>query len=239
MTLVPMTTIPPTPDHHAESVSPSPWRSASPAAQTSTPVVNFKRPTSKKFSWEELAQLIANNEQNSMARSEEVQTAYERAVKQRTHRYGSVDNFLRQQVLHWPPPTQDFPSLRSNNKPLSPPSSDDDDAWDSESCPSPPSPTEPQNPLEIVLKKNEFPYSVQDGIEHWLIWSRYPLRDEHWIRRYLEERLPGREYLFFVNSADQRSIKSIFHIQVFTKGLGPVLDEDDIQQRLASIENSR
>ncbi|KAG0226896.1 hypothetical protein BGW42_003299 [Actinomortierella wolfii] len=213
--------------------------SPKPNARTSSPPVTFKKPTNKKSSWEELTQMVASKDLTSMGRSEKVQAAYEHAVKHRTHRYGSVDNFVRQRVLHWPPPTPGSPSFQITNNLSSPPSSDDEDAWDSEPCSNPPSPTEPQDPLEIALKKNEFPYSVEDGIEHWLIWSRHPLRDENWIRRYLEERLPGREYLFFINPAVHRSIKSIFHIQVFTRGEGPVLDEKDIEKRQAATDCSR
>ncbi|KAI7818962.1 hypothetical protein BC939DRAFT_390234, partial [Gamsiella multidivaricata] len=64
---------------------------------------------------------------------------------------------------------------------------------------------------------NEFPYSVKPGIEHWLIWSRQPLTDEAWIRAFLQERLPGRDFLFFTNPPELRSVPSISHVQVFTK----------------------
>ncbi|KAG0006507.1 hypothetical protein BGZ65_007254 [Modicella reniformis] len=158
--------------------------------------------------------MVAEKNLNPMGRSESVQEAYQRAIKRRTKKYGSPDEYIRQKILHWPPAEKDDDSVSDGNE-------------SSTSTP-PSSPTGPINPLEITLKKNEFPYSVKPGIEHWLIWSRCPLTDEEWIRKYLEERLPGREYLFFFNPPELRSVPSIHHIQVFTKGKGEVLDEEDI-----------
>ncbi|ORZ09773.1 hypothetical protein BCR41DRAFT_358454 [Lobosporangium transversale] len=164
-----------------------------------------------------------------MARSEAVQEAYQRAIKRRTKKYGSPDEYIRQRVLHWPP-------MENVSSPSSP-STDSDDSSSSGSPP--PSPTEPVDPLEFALKKNEFPYSVESGIEHWLIWSKNPLPDEDWIRRYLEERLPGREYLFFINPPELRSVPSIHHVQVFTKGYGEVLDEEDLEAKKDEDKASR
>ncbi|KAF9932743.1 hypothetical protein FBU30_007393 [Linnemannia zychae] len=176
----------------------------------------FKKPTKHQFSWSELKKMVASKDLSPMARSEMVQETYQKAIKRRTKKYGSPDEYIRQRVLHWPPAEEldtDGDESSSSCSTLSPPSS----------------PTGPISPLEVNLKKNEFPYSVKPGIEHWLIWSRYPLTDEAWIRSYLEERLPGREYLFFVNPPELRSVPTIFHVQVFTKGQGEVLDELDME----------
>ncbi|KAF9940374.1 hypothetical protein BGZ75_004138 [Mortierella antarctica] len=201
--------------------SPSPSPSPSPVKK---PLV-FKKPTKHQFTWSELSKMVASKDLTPMGRSEAVQEAYQRAIKRRTKKYGSPDEYIRQRVLHWPPAEQNVAST-----PSSAASSDGNESSTSCSSISPPSsPTGPVDPLEIALKKNEFPYSVKPGIEHWLIWSRHPLTDEVWIRRYLEERLPGRDYLFFINPPELRSVPSIFHVQVFTKGEGEVLDEEDME----------
>ncbi|KAF8951157.1 hypothetical protein BGZ52_013380, partial [Haplosporangium bisporale] len=195
-----------------------------------------------QFSWSELSELIASKNLDPMGRSEQVQFAYQKAIKKRTKTYGSPGEYIRQRILHWPPA-----ELCDNNNDGSRPSSSatnfSDGNESSTSCSSvsspPSSPTGPLSPLEIVLKKNEFPYSVKKGIEHWLIWSRSPLTDEVWIRRYLEERLPGRDYLFFVNPPELQSVPSIFHVQVFTKGEGEVLDEEDMEIKKEEKEASR
>ncbi|KAG0250622.1 hypothetical protein BG011_008206 [Mortierella polycephala] len=193
----------------------------------------FKKPTKHQFTWSELSKMVASKDLTPMGRSEDVQEAYQRAIKRRTRIYGSPDEYIRQRVLHWPPADKEDSSSSSS---LSPPpspwsaSSDGNESPTSYSSISPPSsPTGPVDPLEIRLAKNEFPYSVKPGIEHWLIWSQHPLTDEVWIRRYLEERLPGRDFLFFINPPELRSVPSISHVQVFTKGEGEVLDEEDIE----------
>lgn len=172
--------------------------------------------------------MVASKDLGPMGRSEAVQAAYQKAIKRRTKKYGSPDEYIRQRILHWPP------AEKTDGNDSSPPhSSSDGNESSSSSCSSslspPSSPTGPVDPLEVNLKKNEFPYSVKPGIEHWLIWSRQPLTDEVWIRRYLEERLPGRDYLFFINPPELRSVPTISHVQVFTKGEGDVLDEEDME----------
>ncbi|KAG0278675.1 hypothetical protein BGZ96_002284 [Linnemannia gamsii] len=210
--------------NHSHSTATTPSSASSPRK----PLV-FKKPTKHQFSWSELTKLVASKDLGPMGRSEEVQAAYQKAIKRRTKKYGSPDEYIRQRILHWPPAekTEDgshSPSLSSYS---------DGNESSSSSCSSslspPSSPTGPVDPLEVNLKKNEFPYSVKPGIEHWLIWSRQPLTDEVWIRRYLEERLPGRDYLFFINPPELRSVPTISHVQVYTKGEGEVLDEDDME----------
>ncbi|KAF9319476.1 hypothetical protein BG003_009001 [Podila horticola] len=221
-------------DHNLHPITP---------AASSSPKLVFKKPTKHQFSWSELSELVASKNLAPMGRSEEVQTTYQKAIKKRTKKYGSPGEYIRQRVLHWPPAE----TSESDSRPPSSASNFSDGNESSTSCSSvsspPCSPTGPLNPLEIALKKNEFPYSVKKGIEHWLIWSRSPLTDEVWIRRYLEERLPGRDYLFFVNPPELRSVPSIFHVQVFTKGEGEVLDEEDMEikkeEKVASRASSR
>ncbi|KAG0220587.1 hypothetical protein BGX31_010827 [Mortierella sp. GBA43] len=207
---------------HSQSPTPpvttTPRSVASPASPSKKPLV-FKKPTKHQFSWTELAKMVADKDLGPMGRSEAVQESYQKAIKRRTRKYGSPDEYIRQKVLHWPPAEKDDGSVSDGNE---------SSASSTASMSPPSSPTGPVNPLEIALKKNEFPYSVQPGIEHWLIWSQYPLTDEDWIQKYLEERLPGRDFLFFINPPELRSVPSIHHVQVFTKGKGEVLDEKDI-----------
>ncbi|KAF9351059.1 hypothetical protein BGX26_010849 [Mortierella sp. AD094] len=213
----------PTQSHTITSTSPSKELNSNSNSRPSTPSTSskplvFKKPTKHQFSWSELTKMIASKDLTPMGRSEQVQEAYQRAIKRRTKKYGSADEYIRQRVLHWPPAERDAET------------SDGNESSSSCSSASPPSsPTGPVDPLEVRLKKNEFPYSVKPGIEHWLIWSRNLLTDEDWIRAYLTERLPGRDFLFFINPPELRSVPTIFHVQVFTKGEGEVLDEEDIE----------
>ncbi|KAK5808955.1 hypothetical protein F5H01DRAFT_350873 [Linnemannia elongata] len=219
-----------TPSSKSDSHSPSDSTITTPSSATSSPrkPLVFKKPTKHQFSWSELTKMVASKDLGPMGRSEAVQAAYQKAIKRRTKKYGSPDEYIRQRILHWPP------AEKTNGDDASSPHSYSDGNESSSSSTSsslspPSSPTGPVDPLEVNLKKNEFPYSVKPGIEHWLIWSRQPLTDEVWIRRYLEERLPGRDYLFFINPPELRSVPTISHVQVFTKGEGEVLDEEDME----------
>ncbi|KAF9125738.1 hypothetical protein BGW39_007188 [Mortierella sp. 14UC] len=218
------TTTAPSSKQENNSTSTTPSSASSPRK----PLV-FKKPTKHQFSWSELTKMVASKDLGPMGRSEEVQHAYQKAIKHRTNKYGSPDEYIRQRVLHWPPAekTDDDDNTAAAHSPSH--YSDGDESSSCSSLTPPSSPTGPVDPLEVNLKKNEFPYSVKPGIEHWLIWSRQPLTDEVWIRRYLEERLPGRDFLFFINPPELRSVPTISHVQVFTKGEGEVLDEDDME----------
>ncbi|KAF9201997.1 hypothetical protein BGZ49_007819 [Haplosporangium sp. Z 27] len=196
--------------------------SPSPSPRSPSKPLVFKKPTKHQFSWKELEQMVASKDLTPMGRSEQVQEAYQRAIKRRTKKYGSPDEYIRQRVLHWPPAEKNSELSDGNESSTSSSSSNS----------LPPSPTGPVDPLEVRLEKNEFPYSVKPGIEHWLIWSRNMLTDEDWIRAYLNERLPGRDFLFFINPPELRSVPTIFHVQVFTKGEGVVLDEEDIEMKM-------
>ncbi|KAF9290665.1 hypothetical protein BGZ68_006380 [Mortierella alpina] len=224
-TTSPTTSVNTSSNSNATTSSKSDASTPSPSSSPMKKPLVFKKPTKHQFTWSELSKMVASKDLTPMGRSEAVQEAYQRAIKRRTKKYGSPDEYIRQRVLHWPPAEQDVAATPSSGA-----FSDGNESSTSCSSITPPSsPTGPVDPLEIALKKNEFPYSVKPGIEHWLIWSRHPLTDEVWIRRYLEERLPGRDYLFFINPPELRSVPSIFHVQVFTKGEGEVLDEEDME----------
>ncbi|KAF9899562.1 hypothetical protein EC991_008615 [Linnemannia zychae] len=212
-----------TPSSKTDNRTPS--TTPSPASSPRKPLV-FKKPTKHQFSWSELTKMVASKDLGPMGRSEKVQLAYQKAIKRRTKKYGSPDEYIRQRVLHWPPAEK---SGDDDNTAASHYSDGNESSSSCSSLSPPSSPTGPVDPLEVNLKKNEFPYSVKPGIEHWLIWSRQPLTDEVWIRRYLEERLPGRDFLFFINPPELRSVPTISHVQVFTKGEGEVLDEEDME----------
>ncbi|KAG0308582.1 hypothetical protein BGZ98_007561 [Dissophora globulifera] len=197
---------------------------ATPPSSPATKPLVFKKTTKHQFLWSELEKMVASKDLAPMGRSEAVQKAYQKAIERRTRKYGSPDEYIRQRILHWPPAEDDDCSSV-----LSSDGNDSSTSWSSISPPA--SPTGPVDPLEVVLKKNEFPYSLKSGIEHWLIWSRHPLTDRDWIQKYLAERLPGRDFLFFTNPPELRSVPSIFHVQVFTKGEGEVLDEEDMENK--------
>ena len=70
--------------------------------------------------------------------------------------------------------------------------------------------------IDKVLCCNTFPYNVDEGISHKLLWSSKDLTDKD-IVKFLNKNLFGLEYVYFRNPEYLRSIPDIFHIHIFCK----------------------
>lgn len=72
-------------------------------------------------------------------------------------------------------------------------------------------------PITLILP-NDFPYSVDPGITHVLIWSKVPLSKEH-VETLLDETYGANvyEWSFFVNPPETQSIPSMPHVHVFMR----------------------
>lgn len=72
-------------------------------------------------------------------------------------------------------------------------------------------------PLIVKLVKNDFPYAVEEGVHHLVLWSNASLTSEQ-IKDYLDRHLlPQGEYVFFENPTHLKTIPGIFHVHVFAK----------------------
>ncbi|KAI8643068.1 hypothetical protein BD408DRAFT_365554 [Parasitella parasitica] len=93
-------------------------------------------------------------------------------------KYGTVENFLLKEKLHWPV----------------------------------------DDPKPILVLPNDFPYSVDPGIEHILIWSKEPL-DAEYVESVLDERYGATvwEWVYFVNPPEWQSIPTLPHVHVFMR----------------------
>ena len=74
------------------------------------------------------------------------------------------------------------------------------------------------NKPTILILPNDFPYSVEPGIEHILIWSKEPL-ESHWIESILEEKYGSSvyEWTYFVNPPAFQSVRRLPHTHVFMR----------------------
>jgi len=75
------------------------------------------------------------------------------------------------------------------------------------------------DPIEhkIIWTMNEFPYYLEEGIEHHLIWSTQPLTDEH-VKQVLEQHVPSANFeTVVIQNTFNASIPEVFHLHVFTK----------------------
>lgn len=67
---------------------------------------------------------------------------------------------------------------------------------------------------EFVIVPNTYPYHFVDGTKHLLYWSQKPINFNQ-----LEEEINkfGKEYIYFENLLENKSIKDIYHAHIFIK----------------------
>ena len=70
----------------------------------------------------------------------------------------------------------------------------------------------------INLLLNKFPYDLESNVLHYVLWSKTKLNKTQ-IDLILTEKLKGCEcnYIYFENLSRNKSIKDIFHVQIFLK----------------------
>lgn len=72
------------------------------------------------------------------------------------------------------------------------------------------------------LQPNKFPYNLNNNIKHYVLWL-HPMLDLKYITNkklinsIIKKYIPNNEYIFYMNSYNNRSIKQIPHYQVFIK----------------------
>ncbi|KAL0087993.1 hypothetical protein J3Q64DRAFT_1621695, partial [Phycomyces blakesleeanus] len=77
---------------------------------------------------------------------------------------------------------------------------------------------EPADHPATIILPNDFPYDVQEGISHILIWSRLPLTRSQ-IQQILEEKYGQEswEWVFWVNPPEIQSVRKLPHVHVFLR----------------------
>jgi len=75
--------------------------------------------------------------------------------------------------------------------------------------------------LSVRLEPNRFPYDVEPGVDHLVLWSVKPLSDED-MHRKIKQQLKrlyktSVEYVAFVNFVEDQSIRDLWHAHVFVK----------------------
>ena len=68
-----------------------------------------------------------------------------------------------------------------------------------------------------VLTKNAFPYKVENGIMHLVMWHNSPDRNMVGLKAVVEEVFQGTDYVYFANAEELMSVPVFFHGQVFVK----------------------
>jgi hypothetical protein len=77
----------------------------------------------------------------------------------------------------------------------------------------------PEN-QDILMLPNDFPYSIEPGVEHILIWSKEALQADQ-VEAILDANY-GRmwEWTFFINPPKYQSVKRLPHVHVFLRKIG-------------------
>ncbi|KAI8339114.1 hypothetical protein BC941DRAFT_422118 [Chlamydoabsidia padenii] len=81
-----------------------------------------------------------------------------------------------------------------------------------------PPPSSSNDPPAVIILPNDFPYSVEDGIKHILIWSQVPL-DPDYVEQILKEHydMATWEWVYWVNPPEIQSVKKLPHVHVFLR----------------------
>jgi hypothetical protein len=70
----------------------------------------------------------------------------------------------------------------------------------------------------VIILPNDFPYSVEEGISHILLWSQIPLASDY-IEQILESNYGHKlyEWVYFVNPPEIQSVRKLPHVHVFMR----------------------
>lgn len=70
----------------------------------------------------------------------------------------------------------------------------------------------------VVWRLNDFPYNLEDGIQHWLLWSTRELAKGR-MQQLIDDKFPAGSWdrLTFVNPAPLQSVLSVWHCHVIVR----------------------
>lgn len=79
-------------------------------------------------------------------------------------------------------------------------------------------PIEDKTKPPVIILPNDFPYSVEDGIQHILLWSQIPLARDY-IENILETNFGSQDYewVYWVNPPEIQSVRKLPHVHVFMR----------------------
>lgn len=79
-------------------------------------------------------------------------------------------------------------------------------------------PIEDKSRPPVIILPNDFPYSVEEGIKHILLWSQIPL-SQSYIEEILEANYGSKtyEWVYFVNPPEIQSVRKLPHVHVFMR----------------------
>lgn len=177
------------------------------------------------YQWEEIKQIIENNELERFARLESVSDSYLKFKKSVADKGLTVYKYLLKNQLQWSPvSTEKLQELNDEDVIINP----------------------KLNrlfiePSDLKILLNDFPYNFDNGIYHLCIWTKFQIKPDpnspigdispntrKIIERYLSKTfskygIKWENIIWFKNWESLQSVKSLSHIHVIINGLTPEL----------------
>lgn len=148
---------------------------------------------SRPVTWTRLKHLIDHRQIESLGRSLPTHQLYHRHMAMLKQQHGSVASYLTNHVL------ADFIAATPPNLDQESPITADD----------------------FLLLPNDFPYYLADGVQHWVMWCRKPLKPGFEAPPGAKDAIMGCfgqvEFRYFVNPVAKQSVPQLSHAHAFVK----------------------
>ncbi|KAI8615624.1 hypothetical protein BC830DRAFT_283433 [Chytriomyces sp. MP71] len=164
-----------------------------PERQPSPPPTPPMKPFRGILSWEQVKETVETQSLHRFSRTPEVTEAYLHHLQTNVKRFASISDCVKVQTLHLPSFIKDelihaVPVDQASGWKVKP--------W--------------------TLTKNRFPYAVEKGVEHWVLWSiGEKALDNLQIQSICDREFLGLEYTFLVNPPRLKSVPEIHHVHIF------------------------
>lgn len=141
-------------------------------------------------SYQQAVRYITEGSQGQLARSKKGIEQYRAFKEQVSIKYASVADFIKVTKLNFCSITAEGGKLSAVEVQLDSP--------------------------RVVWSPNEFPYYLEEGVQHNCIWSTTPLNSAQ-IEAEIRKHVPGHEYVWFVNPPALSSIPAVWHCHVISR----------------------
>ncbi|KAJ5369748.1 uncharacterized protein N7496_005840 [Penicillium cataractarum] len=192
-------------------------------------------------SWDDLRDIIARNDLGALKRKPSDLRRYLAWSAETKAQYGSMMNYICQERLRWTSPGHPAPANGAPNGTTQPPNGAVSAAIQSGPIPF----TNPRpfaDPEDYKILRNDWPYGLDPGIHHLVVWLRTPipvkseeghLTDESralidefvqktFVRRLAEDAGkrfsdPGAQVLWFKNWVGLQSVRALEHVHILVR----------------------
>ncbi|KAH3762525.1 hypothetical protein Pelo_5637 [Pelomyxa schiedti] len=164
-------------------------------------------PLTEPFSWDRLSEIVGAGKTELLGREPAAQTQYVESMRGLKGTWKSVDDFILVKHFGWTQrnaaSTYPSPNCGAATAPTA--------VWEAHR------PPEYDESTFVRLSDNDYPYWVEDGIRHHVLWSGRHLSEVEVDAELGRALGPGHDVMWFENKGDRKSIKRLHHVQVFSR----------------------